>query len=237
MTKTKAPETALATIAPLQQALALATEAGDIEGLRDVAAMATALQKGARARGMGIESENQAAEIILRAERSIGHAIELLKESGQFGKAWARGVPPTNKGAAVTTTGVREDHRDRNEVVLLKDLGLSWDQSKNFQRLAKLPESVFEDKLATFKEIGSRIAKIDFYRLVNQPEKVKREATTAIVADQRAEADTSVFAKFENAASDLIEGMDQLPNDELARVAGLIMSLKDAYMLAKAARQ
>lgn len=78
-------ETQLATIPPLRTALTLATEAGDIVKMQDVRAMATAMQQGAKARGMGIEAENAAAEVVLRAERAIGQALLSLKERGLFG--------------------------------------------------------------------------------------------------------------------------------------------------------
>lgn len=79
------PSTALVTTEPLKQALALATEAGDIKALKEVHALASALRKGAQARGMGLEAENQAAEVVIRSERAIGLAIGELKASGRFG--------------------------------------------------------------------------------------------------------------------------------------------------------
>lgn len=69
----------------LHTLLVVASQQGDITGMLDVRAMAVALTSGAKARGLGIESENQGAELILRAEREIGGAIGRLKAARLFG--------------------------------------------------------------------------------------------------------------------------------------------------------
>jgi len=71
----------LTTIDPLRTALANAESIADLKEVRD---MALAARSWAKARGLGIQSENEAAEYILRAERRIGLALVALREDGLF---------------------------------------------------------------------------------------------------------------------------------------------------------
>jgi len=72
---------ALSTIDPLRTALANAETIEDLRGVRD---MASAARAWAKARGLGIQSENEASEYILRAERRIGQNLISLREDGLF---------------------------------------------------------------------------------------------------------------------------------------------------------
>lgn len=106
--------TALVTIAPLQHALALATEAGDIRKMKEVHALASALQKGAFARRMGIDAENQAAEVVLRAERAIGGVLSDLKAENRLGDArsgsplFETALLLAQERGSISTSGLRE---------------------------------------------------------------------------------------------------------------------------------
>ena len=62
-------ETALEPISLARQALAEATTLPDMKSVRS---WAEALRAYAKSRGLGIEAENQAAEIVIRAERKMG---------------------------------------------------------------------------------------------------------------------------------------------------------------------
>lgn len=80
----------LTVIDPLRTALANATTVEDFRGVRD---MASAARAWAKARGLGIQSENDAAEYILRAERRIGQVLETLREEGRLAQRGPTGVP------------------------------------------------------------------------------------------------------------------------------------------------
>ena len=129
-------ETALTVPSGLDTALAVATEAGDIPALRDIAAYAAALQKGSKERGMGIEAENQAAEVVIRAERGIGRA---LIEMAEDGTRQTRGLTIAENRAK--RWGAQEDSGDNFLPPTLSDLGIDKNDSRKFQLLARIPDS------------------------------------------------------------------------------------------------
>lgn len=161
--------TAIATVAPLKQALALATAAGDIPALQDVAAMAAALQKGAKQRGLGIVAENEAAVLILRAEYAMGEAILAMQEAG---KLRYRGSPAGSGllGAAdlfpSVTPKVAEYYLN------------------TFRGLGSLDSQVFEQLLVEVGEKTERIAKADLYRLASQYGRMPAASTDAARREQ-----------------------------------------------------
>lgn len=214
--------TALTTIGPLQEALALATEAGDIDTLRDIAATATALQKGAKARGMGLEAENTAAEVILRAERAIGRSILAMRAEGQLA---ARGASPSQWTS-----------RDATSVKTLADIGLGSGTDRNrvaeWQRLAEVPDAEFEARFGTIRDSGARIAKVDFYRLVKGKPERKPEAEQ----DMHGDGLSAAMQTFERACRAIIANIPTLPTDELTMLATDIRELADAYSAERARR-
>lgn len=119
----------LSTIAPLRQALALATQASDIPALQDVRAMGAALQKGAATRGLGVTAENQAAEVVIRAERAIGAVLIELKAAGMFGKASSGKTRATTLPAVLRVFGDDEGAR-RTALEIRTGSGLSRDKTQ-----------------------------------------------------------------------------------------------------------
>lgn len=210
------PIVALARIPFLKQALALAVEAGDIDALKDVAAMATALQKGAQARGMGIGAENQAAEVVLRAERAIGAALDLMTEAG------------LRRGR-----GSNQHHSEGDDPPGLPELGISMKQAHLFRRLGDLPNDEFEALLTAAHESGKRIAKVNFYS-TNKPDEFQREARNVVLEAWHSEDDPAAFVAWGKATRALIDG-DLMPADVLTRVAPLIRELVDWYTERRAA--
>lgn len=71
-------------------------------------------------------------EIRLRAERRMG---ELLKESAETGQRQGRSQPKKVMSSSGDIKPVK-----------LKDLGLTRDQSSDFQKLAAIPEKEFEQR-------------------------------------------------------------------------------------------
>lgn len=232
----------LVTIGPLKRALALAAEAGDINKLKDVAAMAAALQKGARARGMGLDAENQAAEVVIRAERAMGSRLAEMVAEGIITKGAggiARRLEVPDEEASPSARRKREYMRgkgeERESVVRLEDLSVTPAESSKFQLLARIPEEEFERRFTTIKATGTRLAKVDFYRMTGY-DKTKRDARASIREEEHAGDATPVFLAFSKAAEPMIEGMSQLPTDELAKAAKLIQRLAAAYGEARNAR-
>lgn len=217
---------ALTTIGPLQEALALATEAGDIDGLRDIAATATAFQKGAKARGMGIDAENTAAEVVLRAERALGRTLDIMSEEGLRRTRGANVQRPTSVGSTAT------ERAEGDNLPGLSDLGITPKEAHLWRTLAAIPESEFEARFATVRDSGARIAKVDFYRLVKGKPAQKPEAER----DMHGDGYTSVYTAFHKAALDVLKGIDQMPEDELRDLAATIKQLVTAYNAERARR-
>jgi len=115
--------------------LAEARSLEDVRGIRDLAEAARVY---ARAHALGIEAENHAAEIKVRAERKAG---ELLVQSAAAGERFPRGR---------TSEVVASDSTPPT----LSDLGITRDQSSRWQTIATLPETEFEAEIAVHRESG-----------------------------------------------------------------------------------
>jgi len=117
-------------------------EAYEVDEVKDIRDKAMALQAYAR-QAKNIEMERQACEIRLRAERRVG---QLLK-----GMDKAEGGRPTDKTP-----------RDGRGVSSLGDLGISYDQSSQWQKLAEVDEDVFEQAVKEDRPTtGGIIAKVE----------------------------------------------------------------------------
>lgn len=110
------------------------TAAHSIDEVKDIRDKALALQLYARqANDTGLE--RQVHDIRVRAERRTG---ELLREAPKAVGTRGAGRPPL---------GGREE-RPPKSIQTLADLGLSKDQSSQFQKLAAVPEDLFEEEMA-----------------------------------------------------------------------------------------
>lgn len=223
----------LANIPPLQKALALAAEAGDVDALKDVRAMGTALQRGAKARGMGVDAENAAAEVVLRSERAIGQTLLKMREEGVLaaqgdapkrGNRFVRGLPPKSGPTPELTVA---------------DLPFTQHNVSDFTTLARLPDETFETMLNEAKNLRERIAKVNFYRRPADPKK-----------EGPATKDESGWDEFLRGANALLgwhvdedgqgrfakNGLLQLPNDQLLTLAVIVRELVRCYQEVKEQR-
>ena len=102
------PGTALEQISIAQQALGEAKTLPDIKAVHD---WAETLRAGARARRMGIEAENGAAEIVVRAERKMGEELLRMKLFGsairEGGAGWLTAGQSTYKLSAFPISSPR----------------------------------------------------------------------------------------------------------------------------------
>ena len=211
-------ETALVPITVAQRMLAEAVTFEDFRNLRDVAATAKAY---VRARGLGIDAENTAAEYILRAERGMGRVLAQMRVDGTrqrqgdtMARNWmARGLPAESGRPPLPT---------------LSDLGIAnKKQAGEWQKLAVLwDDDTFEEKLAYVKGLGARLSKVDFYR---GPKAAAKRDASVVREAQEGNEPTTPLRTFLRAARSLIVSMPLLPNDDLAQVGTCLRELVDAY--------
>jgi len=112
-------------------AIAAAYEIDEVKGLRDTAQRAEMYARQAQ----NTEAERQAREIRLRAERKCGEQLA-AREKVNGG----RGTPSNQHQSVVAS--------DHPRPPTLGDLGISWQQSSDWQKLAAVPEHIFEQALS-----------------------------------------------------------------------------------------
>jgi len=108
-------------------AIAVCSKVDEAKDIRDKARALEAYAKQAR----NTEAERKAGEIRLRAERRAG---ELLREMKQNGTRHGRGGNQKSKSGSAT--------------LKLPDIGISKDQSSQWQKLAEIPEQEFENEIS-----------------------------------------------------------------------------------------
>jgi ParB family chromosome partitioning protein len=116
--------TTIARISEARRALAAASTLEDVMQIRD---KAEALRVYVKAAAAGLEAANAAAEIKLRAERKAGEMLALMEKN--------KGGRPSEKTPVIATEVFPPP---------LSDLGVTENQSKRWQREAKVPEEEFE---------------------------------------------------------------------------------------------
>lgn len=117
----------LAQFSRLKAELATATKIDEVKGIRD---KAEALRAYCRQAKEGLPMQNKLAEIVIRAERRAG---EMLRD-GDKAKG---GQPYQKKSTPCTMQGVET----------LADLGIEYTQSHRWQKMAEMPEDVFEEHI------------------------------------------------------------------------------------------
>ncbi len=145
----------VALISKARNALMQATTLGE---MRDVHTWATAFRAGAQSRGLGIDAENEAAYIVISAERLMGAELARMARDGERQRqgdtlALNKGVTGSNRG-----------------IPTLADLG--FDNKVlvgRWQRLALIPDDVFERALkdGAIDADGKpkRLSQVDFLKL------------------------------------------------------------------------
>lgn len=129
----------LAILDRANQLLAQATSLDDVKQVRDTAESARIYAKAAK---LGLELQNKAAEIKLRAERKAGAYLAALHLKG----------------------GDRRSKR-QHASLKLETLGLTKDQSKRWQVISKVPDAVFEKYLQDLNSLGKEVTAVGLLRL------------------------------------------------------------------------
>ncbi len=132
----------LSSLTRAHHAIMEASSLGELKGIRD---KAEAARKYAQAAGMGLEIQNYAAEVKLRAERRAGSLIAKLNLHG----------------------GDRREETSQ-ERLTLSDIGVSKDQSSRWQLTATVPERTFEKFVEQTREENGEVTTAGLVRLANE---------------------------------------------------------------------
>ena len=167
MTSTKPQE--LAVITQARRMLDQATTFEEITAIRDRAELARTYARTVRA---GLDLQNQAAELKLPAERKAGELLAGLRLRG----------------------GDRRSKR-RREGPMLKEIGISKDQSQRWQLLASVPERIFRQYVDTTTRLGQEVAAAPLLRIARQLRPAKGPRPVRIDNDGSPSAAGGIQAK------------------------------------------
>ena len=129
----------------LDQAGQALTKARSLDEIKIIRDKAEAVRKYAQSASLGLDVQNRAAEVKLRAERQAGKLLAQLM---------LRGGDRRSKG-----------HSDR---LKLDDLGLTPNQSKRWQLQARIPESLFREHVRKTCEDGNELTSAGLMRLAKR---------------------------------------------------------------------
>ncbi len=132
----------LALLSQAHHAIAEARSLDELKGIRD---KAEAARKYAQAAGLGLEIQNYAAEVKLRAERRAGSLLAKLKLHG----------------------GDRRDETS-NDRLTLEDVGVTKDQSSRWQLTAAVPEKEFDRYVTRTREESGEVTTAGLIRIANE---------------------------------------------------------------------
>lgn len=132
----------LALLSQAHRAIAEARSLDEIKGIRD---KAEAARKYAQAAGMGLEIQNYAAEVKLRAERRAGQLLAKLKLHG----------------------GDRRE-ATADERVTLDEIGVTKDQSSRWQLTAAVPEKSFERYVSETRQEQGEVTTAGLVRIARE---------------------------------------------------------------------
>jgi hypothetical protein len=122
----------------IEAALQLLAEAKTIEEVTEIRSYAEAVRLVARQAKAGLEAQNQAAELKLRAERRAGEMLATME----------RHQREDNFPKSMAST---------SDKPTLSDIGVTKDQSSNWQQIASIPESDFEQHIEETKSNGKEL--------------------------------------------------------------------------------
>lgn len=137
---------ALVKLSNATQALAEAKNLDEVKHIRD---LATAAQAYARAAHLGLEAQNHAAEIKLRAERKAGEMLaQLATDQGGVGRRGKHDIIGSLSNAGQTSSEF---------ALVLDETNTSRQDANRWQQIARLPEPVFEQHVAETTAAGREL--------------------------------------------------------------------------------
>lgn len=126
-----------------RQELELASSVHEVKQIRD---QAEALRQYARHQKLGLEMQNRCAEIKIRAERRAGEILFVMEK---------------NPGGQVEHESYLS-FESTPRAQKLSDIGLSRNQSSQWQSIASIPEKEFDERVEEVKEKGQELTSKEF---------------------------------------------------------------------------
>ncbi|MFH0938263.1 MAG: DNA methyltransferase [Planctomycetota bacterium] len=123
------------TLTKLTEATRMLAEIKTVSDARQVANLAEAARQYARKAGLGLEAQNNAAEIKIKAQWKEGQILAQMKKSGELREGK---TPKLSQDGTVTVT--------------LDELGITRNESSRTQQMGELPEAKLETTIA--EELG-----------------------------------------------------------------------------------
>jgi hypothetical protein len=139
-------------LAVLDEVSRILAEATSLEAIKAVRDKAEAARTYARAAQLGLNLQNRAAEMKLRAERRAGDFLKLMRLRG----------------------GDRRS-KERRVTLKLEDMGISRQQSTRWQRVASITEEEFADYLKITCAAGREVTSAGLLRVARRPGMPLRE--------------------------------------------------------------
>jgi N6-adenosine-specific RNA methylase IME4 len=157
----------MSTLVKLEGAVKALAEARTLEEVKHVHDIATAAAEYARAARLGLEAQNHAAEIKLRAERKAGELLAGLE----------RGVNRFDLGSRPTLDGYTEYQSVLEETSTPRQAAHRW------QKIAALPDDTFEQFIAETVERRAELTTTGALRIAKELEReAKRQENAQHVA-------------------------------------------------------
>lgn len=123
----------------LDKASRMLAEIHSVDDAKSIVDLAEAARVYARQVGLGLEAQNHAAEVKLRAQRRGGEILQQMeKRNGNL-----------KKGPVLPAV---EDGKSS-----LEELGITYNDSSRWQNIAKMPEEKFEEFIAETKSSGGEV--------------------------------------------------------------------------------
>jgi N6-adenosine-specific RNA methylase IME4 len=153
----------------LTQAHRAIAEARGLDDIKDIRDKAEAVRKYAQSAGMGLDIQNHAAEVKLRAERKAGELLTQLQLHGGDRKS--------------------QKAEDRPK---LEDIGITKDQSSRWQLTAAVPEREFEKYVTQTKLDRGEVTTAGLLRVAREVIAKKRKKNKQKSSEENAEARESL---------------------------------------------
>lgn len=132
-------------IARLESARDMLMSAKTVDEAKELADKAAAAELWAKRSKLGLEAQNYAAEIKLRAERRAGELLSMLEKKPTIGLKRGKDAPLLSG-------------RQRSEYAeTVEKAGATRQEAHRWEKVAKVPEVVFERAIAEAKEAGKEL--------------------------------------------------------------------------------
>ena len=121
-----------------------------------------AIEVWAKAEKKDAELQNMIAEQKIRTQRILGQLLKESQVSNNFGKGTG-----SNQYAVV--------EKPNHSKTKLSDFGITKDQSSTFQKIAALPEDIFENEIATAKAESEKRIELTTSRVLNAAKEYEQQ--------------------------------------------------------------